>query len=222
MLFFVLIVAASVYFGADGVTDAEAMAARVQQATPVLLVIAQVGMLALVILALRADHMTWPDAGWKLAAGQTAGREAALGALAGIGLGLPYLFVLAPLQTALQRTVGDYVPAGETLAPVGSAILPFFVANVLLAPLVEESLYRGYAFTALRRRLSRPATFISLGLFFGLLHWAGGFWYIGLTDLVAGSLFTGLRAWRGNLIAAFAAHFALNLIEFVFVWLLLR
>jgi membrane protease YdiL (CAAX protease family) len=89
---------------------------------------------------------------------------------------------------------------------------------VLLAPFVEESLYRGYAFATLRQRYGLPATFIILALSFGLLHWAGGVWYILLTGLVAGSLFTGLRVWRHSLLAAFAAHLALNLVEFLFVW----
>lgn len=124
-----------------------------------------------------------------------------------------------PLQTWLQQTFGDYVPAGETLATAGASLIPFFIANVVCAPFVEESLYRGYAFTRLRRRYSLPLTFALLALGFGLLHWAGGFWYILLTGLVAGSLCTGLRAWRGSLPAAFAAHLALNLVEFAFVWL---
>jgi CAAX protease family protein len=67
-----------------------------------------------------------------------------------------------------------------------------------------------------------PAAFIILGVFFGLLLWAGGFWYMLLTGLIAGGLLTGLRASRGSLIAPFAAHLALNLVEFLYVWLLLR
>jgi membrane protease YdiL (CAAX protease family) len=165
----------------------------------VLLVMAQAAILGIVILALRRGHLTWQAAGWKLSAGQTVWREGAIGALAGLVLGLLYVFALSPLQTLLQRTVGDYVPAGETLATVGSAVLPFFVANVLLAPFVEESLYRGYAYTALRQRYGLPATFIILGAFFGLLHWAGGVWYMLLAGLIAGGLLTGLRAWRGSL-----------------------
>jgi membrane protease YdiL (CAAX protease family) len=219
LLFLILIVAASIYFGAGGLTDPALIAAEVQQATPWLLVIAQVVLLAGVVLALRADGLTWRTAGWALAPGQTIWREAALGAVPGLLLGWLYVWALAPWQTWLQQTFGDYVPAGETLATVGASVLPFFIANVILAPFVEESLYRGYAFTALRRRYGLPLTFALLALFFGLLHWAGGFWYILLTGLVAGSLFSGLRAWRGGLPAAFAAHLALNLAEFTLIWL---
>jgi len=59
------------------------------------------------------------------------------------------------------------------------------------------------------------------GFFFGLLHWAGGFWYILLTGLVAGGLFAGLYTARKNMIAPFAAHLVLNLVEFLFTWLVM-
>jgi membrane protease YdiL (CAAX protease family) len=214
-----LIVVASVVVGASGVTDPEVIAAQVQAATPWLLLIAQVVMLAGLFLAQRADGIDWAEAGWRVAPGQAVWREVALGGLTGAGLGLLYVFVLSPLQTWLQVTFGDYVPAGETLSTVGALLVPFFTANVLLAPFVEEGLYRGYAFAQLRRRYGLTVTFVILTIAFGLLHWAGGFWYILLTGLVAGGLFTGLRAWRGNLLAAFVAHLALNTLEFLFVWL---
>ncbi len=42
-----------------------------------------------------------------------------------------------------------------------------------------------------------------------------------LTGLVAGGLFAGLYMARKNVIAPFAAHLALNVVEFLFVWLAL-
>jgi hypothetical protein len=36
---------------------------------------------------------------------------------------------------------------------------------------------------------------------------------------VAGGIFAGLFVWRGTIIAAYAAHLALNLIEFLYIWL---
>ena len=52
---------------------------------------------------------------------------------------------------------------------------------------------------------------------FGALHWTGGFWYMLLTGTVAGGSFAALALRRGGLIAPFAAHLTLNLIEFVYV-----
>ena len=99
--------------------------------------------------------------------------------------------------------------------------MPFFLANVLLAPFVEESLYRGYPLQRLKERYSLALAVIISCTFFGLLHWAGGIWYILLTDFVAGGLFAGLRVWWRTLIAPFAAHLALNVLEFVWIWLAL-
>jgi membrane protease YdiL (CAAX protease family) len=130
-----------------------------------------------------------------------------------------YFGALAPLMAAAQRTLGDYVPAGELFPALGSALGPCFVANVLLAPFVEESLYRDYALTVLGQRFRPGAAILLSCLFLGLLPWTGGFWYVPLTGLVAGGAFAALVAWRGNRVAAFAAHLALNAAEFgVIAW----
>lgn len=137
----------------------------------------------------------------------------------GVVTAVIYFTTLSPLMQMFQRTLGDYVPAGELFPALSASIMPFFLANVLLAPFVEENLYRGYALTRLNGRFqSWAAIFISC-LFFGLLHWTGGFWYILLTGFVAGGIFAGLFVWRGNIVAAYAAHLALNLVEFLYIWL---
>lgn len=147
-------------------------------------------------------------------------------ALADIGVGLPvgallaiaYLHGLAPWLEHLQRTVGDYVPAGAVLPTVSGSIGLFFVANVLLAPWVEETLYRGVAIPLLAARSGSVAAVALTCFSFGLLHWAGGFWYMLLTGVVAGGAFAGLYCWRAGVLAPFSAHLALNLIEFFYAW----
>jgi hypothetical protein len=39
-----------------------------------------------------------------------------------------------------------------------------------------------------------------------------------LTGSVAGGLLAGLFVWRKNVVASFAAHLTLNLVEFLYVW----
>ena len=89
--------------------------------------------------------------------------------------------------------------------------------NVLFAPFVEEGIYRGYGLTRLFEKFSKPIAIILSCFFFGILHWTGGFWYILLTGIVAGGLLAWLRVWRKNIIAPFAAHLALNLVETIFI-----
>lgn len=219
LLFLAAIVVASAYFGVANADDPEAIATQTTQAMPYILLVTQISLGLLLVTALRTDKLSLKDIGWQLNTGKTLWREVVIGFIPGAVLGLLYVTVLSPLLTLAQQTLGDYIPAGELLPTVGASLVPFFAANVLLAPFVEENLYRGYTFAHPARRFSPAVTLVVTCLFFGLLHWAGGAWYILLTGIVAGGLFGGLRLWRQNIVAPFAAHLALNLFEFIFVWL---
>ncbi len=217
VIFLLVIVAVSVYFGVLTAGDAEAIARETPAALPVILVLVQLALAWLLYLQTRADGLGWRGLGWPVPAGRSRTAVILMGAGAGAALGVIYSVWLSPWMGVLQRTLGDYVPPDSLTPALGASLLPFFIANVLLAPVVEELLYRGYALTQLRRRFGLAGAIVISCLFFGLLHWAGGFWYILLTGLVAGGLFAGLYAWQGTLLAPFAAHLALNLVEFVFV-----
>jgi membrane protease YdiL (CAAX protease family) len=219
VIFLLAIIIASIYYSAQGQTDPAQISQSVANSMSVILVVIQIALLGIFLCTKRADRLSWRAIGWQVAAGQKTWQEFLLGAIPGMLLGLLYVFVLSPLLTVLQRSVGDYVPAGEILPAVGSGLFAFFIADVLFAPFVEENIYRGYALTRLFGRFRQPAAIVISCVFFGLLHWAGGFWYILLTGAVAGGLFAALFFKRGNLIAPFAAHLALNLVEFLFVWL---
>ena len=219
MLFLAAIIVASVYFGIVTRGDAQAIAEQTPKAMPAMLVAVQLLLLALLARTLRSERLAWSAIGWRLEQGQGLWREALIGVVPGAVLAVLYFTVLSPAMTSLQRNVGDYVPPGELTGALGAALVPFFLANVLLAPFVEESLYRGYALDRLQQRYGLALAVVISCAFFGLLHWAGGFWYILLTGFVAGGLFAGLRVWRGTLVAPFAAHLALNVLEFVWIWL---
>jgi hypothetical protein len=88
-------------------------------------------------------------------------------------------------MTTAQLTIGDYVPAGVLLPTLESAIIPFFIANVVFAQFVEEGIYRGYALTRMFGQFSTLTAIVISCVFFGLLHWTGGFWYILLTGIAA-------------------------------------
>jgi len=157
-------------------------------------------------------------AAWLLPDFSKAFSDITVGLLAGALLAISYLYWLAPLLETLQRTFGDFVPPGAVLPTVSSSIGLFFIANVLLAPLVEETLYRGIAIPLLSTHLGLLWAVVLTCIFFGLLHWAGGFWYMLLTGVVAGGVFAVLFCWRGSVLAPFAAHLALNIIEFIYAW----
>ncbi|MBP7998649.1 MAG: CPBP family intramembrane metalloprotease [Chloroflexi bacterium] len=220
ILFLLSIILASIYIGFINQGDTTVIAEQVSQATPQILVVVQILMLGLLLWVRRANGLRWADLGWKVHTGQTVVRELVLGAVIGAPLAMLYVFVLSPLMVTLQQTVGDYVPPDELLSSLGASVWPFFLANVVLAPFVEENIYRGFALPQLQKRYRFLPALVLSCLFFGLLHWAGGFWYIILTGVVAGGVLAGLYVWRGNILAPFAAHLTLNIIEFLLIRLL--
>lgn len=217
ILFFLAIVIASIYFGfiTQG-QNVEAIPEMVAASTPYQLVVIQTGLLLILMKSMKQDGMAWKDIGWEPLEGQPIWREVLAGAIPGAALGLAYVYALSPILTRLQR-IWDYVPAGELFTTLGASIVPFAIADILLAPFVEESIYRGYGLARLLGRFSQPVAIALSCFFFGILHWTGGFWYILLTGIVAGGLFAWLRLSRKNMIAPYAAHLALNIVETVFI-----
>jgi membrane protease YdiL (CAAX protease family) len=212
MLFLIAFFATSVFFATRGVPPPE-IAGRVISALPQQLIFVQMGMACCLLWFL-------PEAAsaWRHGTESTLVQDFIVGALVGSGLAAFYLRVIVPLLPTLQRTLGDYVTPGPVLPALSSSLGAFFIANVLLAPVIEETLYRGIALPALGDPFGPWFAALITCLFFGLLHWAGGVWYMLLTGIVAGGVFAALWSWRGGLMAPFAAHLALNIIEFIYAW----
>lgn len=142
-------------------------------------------------------------------------RDLIIGATVGAVIAGVYLVWLSPALIWLQGSFGDYVPPGAVLPSVSANLGLFFLANVVLAPAVEETIYRGFALDWLKGRFGVAVGVCVSCAFFGLLHWTGGVWYMLLTGSVAGGAFCALALWRKGLAAPFAAHLTLNVIEFV-------
>jgi len=88
---------------------------------------------------------------------------------------------------------------------------------VLLAPLVEELLFRGVVFTALLQYLPRFWAFALSSLFFGLVHFNA-------VSLLPLSILAALFAWSyektGNLWVPILAHSLFNVINLgLMLWL---
>ncbi|MDE2385213.1 MAG: CPBP family intramembrane metalloprotease [Alphaproteobacteria bacterium] len=175
----------------------------------------------LAVLATLAIWLSRLKPQWHTGVSTSLAHDAAIGAAAGLALAAAYILLFHKVHVWLQANWGDYVPPGSTTDALGGAAVIFFVANVLLAPWVEESLYRGILFERLCHRWATGGAALVSCIAFGALHWAGGFWYMVLTGAVAGGAFMALRLWRGNLLAPFSAHLALNLVEFAWLsgWL---
>jgi uncharacterized protein len=102
-----------------------------------------------------------------------------------------------PLQTMLQDP---------------RAALLFMLTAVLVAPVVEETIFRGYLYPVAARGWGVAAGVVITGVVFGLLHagqlW-GGLWQITLLVIV-GIVFTMARAATRTVVASYLLHVSYN------------
>ena len=194
--FALVVAAASVYAVRQGATSSEEVGEFIQPRVPVLLAstLALVGSTLAVLYATSGDiQRTLTDS---LSAGSTHG--VGVGAAVGAAIAAVYFGGLDRAVRWAQAHFGDYVPSGST-SVLGTGGAAFFVANVILAPIVEEAWYRGVLFDALAGPLGPFGAAVVGCAAFGLFHWPGGAWYVAVTGVLVGGACWMLRAWDGRL-----------------------
>src|SRR4029077_2356659 len=105
----------------------------------------------------------------------------------------------------------------EELLQARVSILLFGVLGVLVAPLVEETVFRGFLYPVIARRLGIVAGIAIAGTLFGLMHAAqlwGGWGQIALLIFV-GIVLTWLRARTGTVAASYFVHLGYNGLQLV-------
>ncbi len=126
-----------------------------------------------------------------------------------IGGGVSALLKAVGLNPEVQRTV--------TLIKENQSVPQLFVlgfAAAVLAPIAEESIFRGVLFRALYQRGHRAIAWIGTSLLFALIHFnLAAFFPLVFLALV----FAWLYHRTGNLLASMAGHFLFNALNF---WLL--
>jgi membrane protease YdiL (CAAX protease family) len=126
-----------------------------------------------------------------------------------IGVGIP-LTILFSALSGQEATTPEQLPEHLT----GAVALTSVLLAVLVAPIVEETFFRGILFRSIRdRRGFWPGALVS-GVLFGLVHWVPSPWQDAVL-LQTIMVFTGIAlAWiyerRGSLLANIAAHMAFN------------
>lgn len=150
-----------------------------------------------------------------------------------LGRGLSFTSALAlrrvPVNSALKILLGGILLAlavaafnsffpppeklpFEKLFSTRTNALAVLAASVLIAPLAEELVFRGYIYTLLEGLWGKtPAVFLS-GVAFGAIHFpqlSGG--YVQMAALtVVGIVFSAVRARTGNTTAAMLMHLGYN------------
>jgi membrane protease YdiL (CAAX protease family) len=177
-----------------------------------------------ITLAVLRDSPFWQSLGWKK-----------LRSNAGEGKGRPWMYFLSGCGLSIFVAVAssrvkdaDSVPIQEFLKNRTGAMLLMAMA-VLIAPLVEETVFRGYLYPVLARITSAMLQFSGMefsaatrtgvatsilmtGMLFGLMHAPQLGWTWGLVSLLTlvGVIFTFARAWTGTVLASFLLHLGYN------------
>ena len=112
------------------------------------------------------------------------------------------------------RAVQPETPLGHILETTHSplAVLTFVVLAIVIAPLIEEIIFRGYFFRVITEVKGEPAAIVIISVIFGFMH-VGQYWgdwaAIGMVFLL-GFLLTILRAWTQTLTASIITHYTYN------------
>jgi len=196
-----------------GVNSNEVFGPTMSTAKSVVVLISQAMLDGLAILYLylmlvaRTDAPFWPSIGWReMRHGSGKIRDSALQFLAG-GAVLAIVVTFAGGFLNSKTTLPI-----EELLKARVSILLFGILGVLVAPLVEETIFRGFLYPVIARRLGVAAGIAITGTLFGLMHAAqlwGGWGQIALLILV-GVVLTWVRARTGTVAASYFVHLGYN------------
>ena len=130
----------------------------------------------------------------------------------------PIFFVLGGIALAVVAGLADQYFAPKQAVPIEEmfqtreAIIMLSLFGILVAPLIEETLFRGFLYPVVGRSFGVPAAIIITGAIFGLTHaeqlW-GGWAQIGVIVGV-GIVLTWARAARKTVLASFLIHISYN------------
>lgn len=179
--------------------------------------VADLVMGGVLLLWLRARHpgwfriVGWPRPGARL-------REIGVGAGFGILLEIVAVVTSTVVAIVLERATGETVEPPVQVNPdlQGWGIVMLVVMAVLVAPVVEEFVFRGLLFRAVADRYGFWLGAIASAVPFGLTHVAVGaaidLWALRITLAVVGIVLAWVHWRRRNLLANIAAHATFNVI----------
>jgi membrane protease YdiL (CAAX protease family) len=160
-----------------------------------------------VTLSLLRGHSFWQTLGWRklIPLYPEMPKNPLAYFFAGCGLSLFVAFVSSSMKTPENAPIEELFKYRET------AML-FVGMAVLVAPLVEETLFRGYLYPMFARSFGVTPAILLTGFLFGLMHGAQLGWTWGLVAMLTlvGILFTLVRARTGTVFASYLMHLGYN------------
>lgn len=160
-----------------------------------------------VTLAVLRDVPFWRSLGW---------RKLNANPARGTGSGWMYFFsgcglaIFVALASYNMKNT-EHLPIQEIFKNRSGAMLLMAMA-VLVAPLVEETVFRGYLYPLFAKSLGVFPGILITGALFGLMHGSqlGWTWRLVLLLTLVGVIFTFARARTGTVLASFLLHLGYN------------
>lgn len=171
-----------------------------------LLLFALIFLFLYVSIAVLHNRPFWRSLGWrKLGWTASAPRNPWIFFFGGSALAIGVAMVSSTMHTP------ENLPIQELFKNRTGAILLMCMA-VLVAPLVEETVFRGYLYPLFARTFGTLTGIGLTGLLFGLMHgWQLGWTYgLVLMLILVGIVFTYVRARTGTVFASFLMHLGYN------------
>lgn len=129
-----------------------------------------------------------------------------------ISAGLAAIFSVFPwfnVHETQQLGFSFYLSGGDRIIA--------FITLVILPPIVEEIIFRGFLYGKLRSRLSMPASILITSLLFGIIHLQ---WNVGLDVFALSIVLCVLREITGTIYAGILTHMLKNGIAFYLLFVL--
>lgn len=92
-----------------------------------------------------------------------------------------------------------------------------FISLVILAPIFEELIFRGWLYGKIRKKISLIPAILIVSILFGFMH---GQWNVGVNVFVLSLFLCGLREFTGTIYASILLHMIKNGLAFYFMYVL--
>jgi len=160
-----------------------------------------------ITLSVLRGHSFWECLGWRKIRTRPGENKRNPAVYFAWGCGLSFLVAVV----STQMKTPENLPMEELFKHRQTALL-FMAMAVLVAPLVEETLFRGYLYPLFARSFGVLPGIVLTGVLFGLMHGAqlGWTWSLVAVLIFVGIVFTTVRARTGSVFASYLMHLGYN------------
>lgn len=191
--------------------DGSAIPNYFQSYMPLILMVNHLALFFILRSFLKKDHLTLNSIGWFIDR-KTWPIEVVIGFALALFLYLFNELVIEPIQAIYDGNSPDF--------SIGFSIRDhinwFFLASATTLPIIEELIYRGYAYKGFKNKYGIGFTIITSSMLFGALHWGLGL-LTAVLIIPYGIFFFLVFLSRGkNLVAVIVGHCLYNSLVLIF------